>query len=160
MQTREQSLVFEQKTVPAQPALQFTTRTTLPQLGQYALTVLERLQAEADRLGLGVAGPVQWVYTGADGKPETEFQLDIVLPVAGFSAQQSQEFVLTELPPFNCVATEYVGGWDGIPAVYDALIAHVHASGLTMTGVSREVYPTPHETDPAKHLTEIQVGVL
>lgn len=160
MQTSQQRLVFSQKTVPAQPVLQFTTRTTLPQLGQYALVVFERLQAEAARLGLRVDGPIQWIYTGADGQPDTEFQLDIALPVAEFNGPTSDEFTLAELPAFDCVATEYVGGWDGIPAVYDALIAHLRASGLTMTDVCREVYPTPHEMDPAKHLTEIQVGVL
>lgn len=160
MQTSEQTQLFTQKTVPAQAVLQFTTRTTLPQLGQYALTVFERLQAEAARLGLTVSGPIQWIYTGADGKPETEFRLDIALPVVNFNGQTSDEFTLAELPAFDCVTTEYVGGWDGIPAVYDALMAHVQASGLTVTDVCREVYPTPHETDPTKHVTEIQVGVL
>lgn len=160
MQTSEQPLLFEQKTVPAQPVLQFTTRTTLPQLGSFAGTILQRLQDEAARLGLTVPGPVQWIYTGVDGQPETEFQLDIVLPVGGVNGQQSNEFALTELPAFDCVATEYVGGWDGIPAAYETLIAHAYALGLTTAGVSREVYPTPYETDPAKHLTEIQVGVL
>ena len=160
MQTSTQTLQFTRKRIPTQPVLQFSTRTTLPQLGQYALTVFERLQAEAARLGLTVAGAIPWIYTGADGNPETECQLDMALPVTGVNGQTSHEFALTELPEFDCVTTEYVGGWEGIPAVYEALIAHIHASGLTMTDVCREVYPTPHEMDPAKHLTEVQVGVL
>jgi len=117
------------------------------------------MHEEAARLGLGVVGPVQWIYTGADGKPETEFQLDIVLPVDRDFDQGSNVFTLTKLSAFHCVTTRYVGGWDGIPGAYEALIADLTAAGLTMTGVSREIYPTPTETDPAKHITEIQIGV-
>lgn len=144
--------------IDPQPVLQFSTRATLPQLSQYANSIFQRLHEEAARLGLTVTGPVQWIYTGADGKPETEFQLDIVLPVDA-DEKPSNVFQLTKLPAFHCVTTRYVGGWEGIPSAYEALIADLTAAGLTMTGVSREIYPTPTETDPSKHITDIQIGI-
>ncbi len=145
--------------ISPQPVLQFSTRTTLPQLSQYAFTIFQRLNEEAARLGLTVTGPVQWIYTDADGKPETEFQLDIVLPVDRDFDQASNVFTLTKLPAFHCVTTRYVGGWEGISGAYETLIADLTAAGLTMTGVSREIYPTPTETDPSKHITDIQIGI-
>lgn len=146
------------KTMPSFQALIFTTRTTLPQLGKYAITVAHDLYQEAARQGLLPAGPLQWIYTGADGKPATEFTLEIALPVMGTLSKPSV-FDCRMLPPFSCATMLHQGGWEHLYESYDRLIDDVRSNGWQLTGVCREQYLLIDPQQPAQQLTEVQVGI-
>lgn len=138
--------------------LYFSTQTTLRELNQYVRTVARQLYKEACRADLEVAGPVYFIYYGADGKPDTEFILEIALPitpVAGYAG----EFQTKQLPFFRCISTIHGGDWSKISETYGKLIGELLADGHTMNGVSRELYLHLDFQALENNITEIQVGI-
>ena len=144
--------------VPAIPVLFFTTRTSLKEIGQFVGTVALQLYAEATKQGLLPTGPLQWVYIGADGKPDTVFALEIALPVNGQPKQESI-FLYKELPPFECVAVLHQGAWDHLYETYDRVIDEIYSQGKKMTGFCREQYIYMDFNNPVNNITEVQIGV-
>ena len=61
------------RSIPAIPVLFFTTRTALKDIAQYVGTVAKQLFAVAAKQELLPTGPLQWIYLGADEKPDTVF---------------------------------------------------------------------------------------
>lgn len=147
------------KTMPALTALVFRTQTTLADLGKHVITVARDLYQEAARQGLMPVAPVQWIYTGADGKPDTVFTLEIALPVMGKLSQPSV-FDFRKLPEFTGLATIHQGAWEHLYETYDRLIDAIKSTGLQMSGVCREQYLLIDMECPAHNVTEVQVGVV
>jgi len=147
------------KTMPSLTALVFSTQTSLAQLGKYVVTVARDLYQEAARQGLMPVAPMQWIYTGADGKPNTVFTLEIALPVMGKLTQPSV-FDLKELPPFTAFVAIHQGPWEHLYETYDRLIDEVKSTGQQMSGVCREQYLLIDTAHPAHHVTEVQVGIV
>ncbi len=146
------------KTNPAMPVLFFTTRTTLKNISQYVGTVAKQLYAVAAKQELLPTGPLQWIYIGADGKPDTLFTLEIALPVDGLPKEESL-FLYKELTPFECVTTLHHGAWEHLYETYDRLISDVNANGKKLSGVCREQYLYMDFNEPANNLTEVQIGI-
>lgn len=146
------------KTIPPMPVLFFTTRTTLKDISKFVANVAQELYAEANRQGLLPTGSIHWIYTGADGKPDTEFTLDIALPVNLVPAETG-EFGFKQLPAFECAATVHHGAWDHLFEAYDRIIGDVYANGRSMTGVCREQYLYMDFANPVNHITEVQIGI-
>jgi predicted transcriptional regulator YdeE len=138
-------------------ALGFTTRTTLPRLSDWNHVVGE-LFGEADRLGLTVTGPIQYVYTGVNGDETNEFQLDIVLPIAAPGALPDT-FEYRQIPGFSCMSYTYVGSWEHLPEVYDLLFPQLYAGGQKNDGHVREVYINHDGENPDACVSEIQIGL-
>jgi effector-binding domain-containing protein len=146
------------KHVPLIPVLSFTTRTSLKEIGRFTGTVARQLYAEAARQELLPTGPLQWIYIGADGKPDTLFALEIALPVYGQSKGVSL-FLHKELPPFECVSVLHHGAWDHLYETYDRLIDEISSKGKKLTGFCREQYLYMDFDIPANNITEVQVGI-
>lgn len=149
---------MEIKTHPPVTVLFSSHRTTLNTLSQYVGTVLKDLLAEAADQKALISGPVYWIYRGADGNPETEFTLEIALPVQGLSS--SDKFGIKQLPAFKSLVQEHVGPWDQLPAVYGQLLNYIDERKIAMNDECREIYVNIDFQDPANNITTVQMGVL
>ncbi|GAB2607197.1 GyrI-like domain-containing protein [Spirosoma areae] len=140
-------------------ALCFTTRATLRTLSQHAPGVAENLYSEASRLGLDITGPIQWIYTGVNGDATAEFQLEIVLPISQ-PGKQSDHFLYKTFPSFRCTSYTYAGPWSDFSELYDALFGQFYRAGYQNDGRLREIYSIVDFENPAKCVTEIQIGLV
>ncbi|WP_420149966.1 GyrI-like domain-containing protein [Spirosoma sp.] len=140
-------------------ALCFTTRTTLRSLSQYIGGVAQNMYREASRLNLHVAGPVQWIYTGANGDETNEFQLEIVLPIHKPGAQP-EEFFYKVCPDFRCATYTYAGPWSDFGEVYKILFDQLYRTDYQSNGLIREVYLVVDFENQENCLTEIQIGLI
>ena len=147
-----------QKTTPAIPVIFFTTRTTLKELPNYVVKVAKELYAEAVANDLLPAGPLHWVYIGADGKPDTVFTLEIALPVSGPLKKESV-FLQKELPSFTSLSATHNGAWDHLYETYEKLIDEVMVKGNKLSGICRELYHRIDLANPQHNITEVQVGI-
>ncbi|GAA4467930.1 hypothetical protein GCM10023189_52420 [Nibrella saemangeumensis] len=147
-----------EKVVPPFTALCFTTRTTLKDLSQYYGVVASQLTQEAERLNLEVNGPVQWVYTGATGDMDNEFQLEITLPISEAHGEP-ETFTFQQFDSFRCVSYTHTGPWSDLMAVYDAFFAEFYRLGYQDGSNVREIYAVVDVDTPANNVTEIQVSI-
>ena len=139
-------------------ALVFTTQTTLPQLGEHVGHVAKDIYREAARLDIMPTGPIQWNYYGIDGKPETVFTLEIVLPIQEKDVV-AQGFEWKQIPAFKCVSLMHEGNWENLPQTYDKAISHICDNGFTMTTECRERYIVMDFENGENNVTEIQIGI-
>lgn len=139
-------------------ALCFTTRATLQTLGQYG-SVSESLLAEADRLGITIIGPCQWIYTGVNGEETNEFQLEIALPIEQ-PKQQPDGFSYQRFDSFRCASHSYTGPWSDFMELYDGLFSQFNRDGHTYNGHVREIYEHVDFYIPSNCVTEIQIGLV
>lgn len=140
--------------------LYFTTKTTLSTMHEYVLNMPAELYKEAVRLNLFIAGPQYWIYYGADGKPETEFTLEIAVPVNG-KASGSSNFQLKKLPALNYVSAIHNGDWKELGKTYEKIIGSVYANHLSVlsTKECREMYLNIDTENPSNNITEVLIGI-
>ena len=138
-------------------ALCSTTRTTLATLSDWN-HVPGELYIEADRLGLHMNGPIQYIYTGVTGDTSNEFQLDIAFPVVA-PAGSAGTFTYKAFTGFRCAAYTYFGPLNDFPSVYDTLFEQFYDSGRRNDGHIRKVYAVADFENPANCVTEIQIGL-
>lgn len=131
--------------------------TNLKSIRNNTAAAAGNLYAEAEKLGLKVSGPQQWVYYGASGDPDREFKLQICLPVEGEAS--SADFQFQTLPELKHVHTNHLGAWDDFGDTYNKVFAEVHSSQLQPNNEVREVYLNVDMDNPDANVTEIQVGV-
>jgi effector-binding domain-containing protein len=148
------------KTRPAMRILYYSTKTTLA--GLHALTgnVAMSLYEAAVNAKLLVSGPVYWLYYGADGKPDTEFTLEIAIPVNG-EPEGETVFEMKTVPAFRCVTVTHDGDWSGLGSTYGKAIAWLQSEGLNMKAVNecREMYVNMDFADSSNNITEVQIGI-
>lgn len=137
-------------------ALCYMTRTTLNRLAEQGGKSAD-LYAEAQRLGLTPSGPSQWLYVGASGDDNQEFELNILLPVQQIGVP-STAFSYKELPTFSCVTYEHRGAWREMPAVYDQLFEQFYRDGYSEGNIVREVYHVVDLEHPEQCVTEVQIS--
>ena len=140
-------------------ALTFTTRATLLTLSHYAPGVAQNLYQEASRLNLHAAGPIQWIYTGANGDETNEFQLEIVLPIHQ-PGERPEEFAYNVFPAFQCATYTHTGPWNDFGELYNVLFGQLYRNGYQNDGHVREIYSVVDHANPANCVTEIQIGLV
>jgi len=146
------------KKIPPIPVIYFSTRATLRTISKHVGTVAEKLYVEAAKSGLLPTGPIQWIYIGADGRPDTEFTLEIALPIRGI-VPPTASFPHKELPEFECASFLHHGEWDHLFETYDRAVDEVVASGKQLNGYCREQYVYMDFKSPVHNLTEVQLGI-
>ncbi|MGM9510581.1 hypothetical protein ACS5NO_22795 [Larkinella sp. GY13] len=139
--------------------LAFSTRTTLAGLTPFVRTVARQLYREAVRLDLEITGPICWQYTGVDGKPDTVFGLDIVLPVQSAQGEPAEGLAFKSLDSFNSGFAEHLGSWDNLAATYGPLAGGLLQNGHRLSAVNREVYVHMDFENPANNVTQIYLGI-
>ncbi|HUX84432.1 MAG TPA: GyrI-like domain-containing protein [Chitinophagaceae bacterium] len=116
------------------------------------------LYAASQQAGLEVTGPLYWIYQGADGNPDTFFQLQIAIPVTPGTPIPAP-FSLLRTEPFRCVSVRHAGPWTLFPEIYGKLLTEIQAAGHRLSGQNRELYLYMDFNDDRNHLTEIQIGI-
>jgi effector-binding domain-containing protein len=146
------------KNTPPFNALVFSTQCTLPQLGEHVGHVAKDMYQEAARIGVMPTGPIQWNYYGIDGKPETVFTLEIVLPIQEKNVV-AEGFEWKQIPSFKCVSVIHEGPWANLPQAYQKAIGELYANGLSMTKDCREIYINMDFENQENNVTQIQIGI-
>ncbi|MEZ0609461.1 GyrI-like domain-containing protein [Fibrella sp. WM1] len=145
--------------VPAFAALCFTTKATLPQVPQLGY-VPPQLYDDATRLGLTIAGPIQYIYEGVTGDDTNEFTLTIALPIhEPEPGTLSDGFMFATIPAFRSTTFTYAGAWDTFMPMYEVLFAAFYQQGYAYSGNLREVYTLVDLERPSQCVTDIQIGV-
>jgi len=131
-------------------------KTTLKAIGKHVKVLPEQILCELGRKGFSTKGPQVWIYNGADGNPETEFDLLVGFPVE----IDKMDIDITALNEFKCATHMLKGDWANFPQAYCAIIGEVMQNGYLMTGECREVYHHVDFENVEKNLTEIQIGIV
>lgn len=140
--------------------LAFSTQTTLAGLTPFVRTVARHLYREAIRLDLEITGPISWQYTGVDGKPDTVFDLDIVLPIQLAQGEPAEGLAFKNLNSFNSGSVEHLGSWGNLAAAYGPLAGGLRQAGHQLSAVNREVYVNMDFENPENNITLIYMGIL
>ncbi len=148
-------------TVKAKKVMKFTTNATLKDLDKYTGTKPTELYVEAQRCGYQTMEPQIWQYTGPDGKPDTVFKLEIMLPIMGDgNGLKPEGFEIDEVGEFKALQTLHEGPWAELGPVYCKLMKHVADNALQPTGVTREVYVRCDFENQENCITEVLIGLV
>ncbi len=139
-------------------ALCCRTTATLSTLNEHAGPLTEKMYAEAQRLSLTIAGPVNWLYTDANNDPNHEFQLTLALPIQQ-PGRLSDLFTYETIRSFRSASYRYKGAWSHLPEVYDLLFEQFYQHGYAYDGRVREIYSYVDFEHPEKCVTDIQIGI-
>ncbi len=148
-------------TVKAKKVMKFTTNATLKDLDKYTGTKPSELYVEAQKCGYQTMEPQIWQYTGPDGKPDTVFKLEIMLPIMGDgNGLKPEGFEIDEVGEFKALQTLHEGPWAELGPVYCKLMKHVADNALQPTGVTREVYVRCDFENQENCITEVLIGLV
>ena len=141
-------------------ALYFETTTSLAEINEFVRVVASRLYKSAVENDLEIAGPVQWVYIGADGNPQTKFLLTILIPVITEKKTiESKEFRLKTTDFFKCIGKRHDGDWALLGNTYLELFSSLQAENLLPSGENREYYIHMDFEHPEHNITEVLIGI-
>lgn len=146
------------KTLNSFTALCFSVQTNLEGLYRYVRVKARELYKDAIASNLEITGPVYWIYTGMDGRPETIFKLEIVIPVSK-PQNYSGSFLITEVAPIKSLYTTHFGSWEKLPETYGSLFGEIGLKGYVPTGICREMYINMDFNIPENDITEVQIGI-
>lgn len=102
-------------------------------------------------------GPQEWVYYGSDGKPQTEFTLEICMPVEE-TQKGNPSFKILDGGIF--AIETHKGPWSALGVTYQKMIQEIMISGKRPSGVSREVYHVCDFVNQENCITEVQIELL
>ena len=149
---------MEKKNIASLVVLKHSVKTTLNGLMAVTGIVPEQLMQKAKELNLTVTDKQIWQYTGSDGQPETQFLLDICLPIEKAKGDPTP-FEFDVLPPSTVVSHHHQGAWNRMGETYQKIIGEIQQKGLVMNGISREIYLNCDFENQENCLTEIQVSI-
>lgn len=150
--------MIEKKEVPSKLYLTTKKNLTLPELKPFVQDVLPKLCSEIELLGVKIAGPLEFMYFGIDGNPETKFDLIIAFPI-NRRETETKLFEYYESEPFQCAYLDYKGSMKDIGEAWGSFVKTVAESGLHPAGQCREVYKNWVDDESNENVTELQLGI-
>ena len=133
-------------------------RTTLSKLNESVGVKPDMIMGKLKEQGITPIAPQIWNYLDCDGKMDTEFTLEICVPVEQ-KGKDDNEVFFKELDDYSCVSHTHKGPWSEFGNVYMKLFDDLGKNGHIPTGTCREVYHHCDFEDQSKCVTEIQVEV-
>jgi effector-binding domain-containing protein len=149
---------MEKKNVGKTTVLMYSLQSSLSTMQKDVGDIPGEMMAVATKLGLEIAGPQIWQYTGSDGMPNTRFTLDICIPVKEAKGDPGK-FKFSSLPEFKCISEIHKGSWDKLGNVYQLIMGEITRKSIPITGVSREVYMVCDFEKPENCVTEVQMQI-
>lgn len=141
------------------PVISTKVRTTLNNLMQDIGTLPMDIENAVETSTVAQAGPMIFVYRGADGNPDTEFELEIAQPVAS-TAEYKGKFDTNTLEPITYIERRFTGAFDKIGSHgYEPLINDIMKAGHAMAGQCREVYTHWVNPESDENITELQIAI-
>ncbi|WP_205508497.1 GyrI-like domain-containing protein [Longitalea arenae] len=144
------------KTFPPLRVLSSIHKTTIAELHRFG-PVMAELYAVAGRKSF-INGPLHWIYYGMDGNPDTEFTLEIAIPIR--KVIQSTKFEVRELGFFKAITFPHEGPWELLPGSHAQIMERLGEHNIPISNECREVFRNINFAEPEKNMTEIQIGVL
>lgn len=132
-----------------------SVRTSLKTIGEHVKVLPESILVEMNPKGFKPEGPQVWIYLGADGNPDTEFDLLVGFPVSERALDEN----IVALKNFKCVSAIHKGDWASFSETYCKIIEELMQKGLQMTGECREIYHQVDFENVENNITEIQIGI-
>lgn len=147
---------MEYKQIENQPVFYKEIKTNLKNIAQFVGIVPAQLMEDLSKEGLQTTGSQIWRYIGGDGNPETEFTLQVGIPVAEAPLNDNR---FIEFGSFKCASFVHNGSWSEFAKVYERIIGEVMVAGHKMNGETREIYHTVDFENEQNNITEIQIGI-
>ena len=133
--------------------------TSIKELSKFVRVKAFEIYKEAIVSGYEITGPVYWIYYGMDGNPDTQFNLEIGIPVQE-KKNPNDGFICKTVETMECATLIHNGTWENLSQSYSFLIAELMKSGRMLNGVAREVYINIDFNNPENNNTEIQLGLI
>ncbi|MGF1572078.1 MAG: hypothetical protein ACFCU1_03325 [Sumerlaeia bacterium] len=144
----------------AKSVLQLKSEATLKDVPALAEIAIPQLYAEAEKSGLVVAGPIEFVYIGMDEFSDAPFQLSIQLPITKRKKLTHPHGIQQDrTKAIRCVSAEHHGSMETIRITYSALYHTVKENKYKLIGEVREVYHKWESYYSPFNITEIQIGI-
>jgi effector-binding domain-containing protein len=156
--TTQKSVAMEKKNVEKTNVFMHTMQSSLATMGTDIGDITSEMMAKASDLALEITGPQIWQYTGSDGKPDTQFKLDICIPIKEFKGDAGK-FMFGVLPELIVVAEIHKGAWDKLGNTYMKVMGEMTRKAMFSTRVTREVYMVCDFVNPENCVTEIQIEI-
>jgi effector-binding domain-containing protein len=156
--TTQKSNAMENKKVEKTTVLMYSLQSSLASMQKDVADIPNELMAEAQQLGLEIAGPQIWQYTGSDGQPNTKFKLDICIPVKAAKGDPGK-FKFATLPEFKCISEMHNGPYNKLGNVYQRIMGEITRKSIPITGTSREIYITCDFVNQENCVTEVQMEI-
>jgi effector-binding domain-containing protein len=133
-------------------------KTSLAKIHEAVGVKPNQIMEELTKQGIKPSGPQIWHYTGCDGQKDTEFTLDICVPVVQ-KGVDTGFITFKELDTFYCATQILHGSWDRLEKAYYKLFEEIGKTGKTPTEKAREVYLNCDFENQNNCITEIQVEI-
>lgn len=134
-------------------------KTTLNKIQTDCEPVVNSIYADVEKYGIQPTGPMEFIYHGATGDMDKEFDLEIALPVAKIEKPEWSQFDFKETNDFKCVSEEYKGSMENIYGTYEKLFGQIDSDGMKSTEEVREVYQNWVSFSSDENIVEIQIGI-
>ncbi|NJK87910.1 MAG: GyrI-like domain-containing protein [Bacteroidales bacterium] len=148
---------IEVKNIDAQKALVIKKETPTSQIGEAMGEVYGKLFSYLEQNNIAPAGAPFAVYLEFDPQGKTVFEAGV--PVSS-DANVSGELIMKDYPGMKVACTKFVGSYDKMMPVYEAMDKYLKDSKLEAAGGPWEVYLTdPAVTEPDKNETLVYFPV-
>ncbi|OUS27364.1 hypothetical protein A9Q99_15290 [Gammaproteobacteria bacterium 45_16_T64] len=141
------------------PVISTKTRTTLKSLMQDIGNLPLDIEKDVEEGAVTQVGPMIFVYRGADGNPDTVFELEIAQPVESTQTYKGK-FDASSLEPITYIERRFTGSFVDIGSKgYEPLINDILKAGHAMAGQCREVYTHWVNPESDENITELQIAI-
>lgn len=154
--TTQKLNAMEKKKVEKTPVLMYTMKATLATIAEAPGAIPDELVTKANELGLEIAGPQIWQYRNVDGNPNSQFDLDICLPVNEMKGDPGK-FQFEVLPEITCISEIHKGSWSKLSNTYNRLMGEMTRKGIVPGNMSREIYHVCDFENEENCITEVQM---
>jgi effector-binding domain-containing protein len=146
------------RTLKPQTLLYREVETSLSEMGQTVVPIVEQLDKLVKDKKVVYAGSAIFVYQGATSDPARKFKLQVGFAVADGTAAQG-DFKVRRLEPFKCATVLYGGALSSVAQAYEKVYGGVGQGGYKPTGESREYYLHWEGEDSPNNVELIAVGI-
>ncbi|HEX9081203.1 MAG TPA: GyrI-like domain-containing protein [Holophagaceae bacterium] len=149
--------VFEQ-TVAGGTYLHLDCETNLAGLGTQIQALVPKLKQALGAARTQPMGPLEVIYHGLDGNPETRFRMEVgfLVPEGTQAAGEARTRVLL---PFHCASMTFTGKVADLGQAYGSLYGSLHTSGKTPSEESRQMILYWEGPASTNDLLLIQAGI-
>ncbi|MEQ8359272.1 MAG: GyrI-like domain-containing protein [Cytophagales bacterium] len=149
---------METKNVKAKTALVFKTKAKFDKVPDIAMSHLPKMYETLEKLGLEEKEPTHFIYRGASGDMDKEFDLEIAL-VTNKSENINGPYHFKSIDPMKCISTPYKGDMKGLDKKYHEIFADLEKAQYKPSDEIREVYHNWAGENSSDNEIEIQVGL-
>ncbi len=132
---------------------------TIPEIPKFAEKGSEPLYKDAESKGMGIIGPVEFIYLNYGEDPNKPFQLIIAIPVKE-RKPSGKDFFFLETKPFDCVSIVYKGSMVNIGKAWEDFAKQLLNEGYKFSNQGREVYKEWISFESEENITELQIGIV